>query len=61
MEREETDFDETLSQYGAGYGLYLVLPIFGPSDLRKGASLNAIQIAEALVNRGLLQAKRKAA
>jgi phospholipid-binding lipoprotein MlaA len=39
LEREETDFDETLAQYGAGYGLYLVLPIFGPSDLRKGTSL----------------------
>jgi aspartate-semialdehyde dehydrogenase len=30
-------------------------------NLRKGAALNAVQIAEALVNRGLLQAKRKAA
>jgi aspartate-semialdehyde dehydrogenase len=30
-------------------------------NLRKGAALNAIQIAEALVNRGLLQAKKKAA
>jgi phospholipid-binding lipoprotein MlaA len=39
LEREETDFEETLSGYGAGYGLYLVLPIFGPSDLRKSASL----------------------
>jgi aspartate-semialdehyde dehydrogenase len=30
-------------------------------NLRKGAALNAVQIAEALVNRGLLQAKKKAA
>jgi aspartate-semialdehyde dehydrogenase len=30
-------------------------------NLRKGAALNAIQIAEALVNRGLLEAKKKAA
>jgi aspartate-semialdehyde dehydrogenase len=30
-------------------------------NLRKGAALNAVQIAEALVNRGLIQAKRKAA
>jgi aspartate-semialdehyde dehydrogenase len=30
-------------------------------NLRKGAALNTIQIAEALVNRGLLQAKKKAA
>lgn len=30
-------------------------------NLRKGAALNAVQIAEALVNRGLLKAKRQAA
>src|ERR671916_3298348 len=30
-------------------------------NLRKGAALNTVQIAEALVNRGLLQAKRRAA
>ncbi len=30
-------------------------------NLRKGAALNAIQIAEALINRKLLQAKKKAA
>ncbi len=30
-------------------------------NLRKGAALNAIQIAECLVNRGLLQAKKRAA
>jgi aspartate-semialdehyde dehydrogenase len=30
-------------------------------NLRKGAALNAVQIAEALINRGLLQAKKRAA
>ena len=30
-------------------------------NLRKGAALNAVQIAEAMVNRGLLQAKKRAA
>ena len=30
-------------------------------NLRKGAALNAIQIAEALIKRKLIQAKRKAA
>jgi len=30
-------------------------------NLRKGAALNAIQIAEALLNRGLLKGKKKAA
>jgi phospholipid-binding lipoprotein MlaA len=39
LKMEETHFDDTLAQYGAGYGIYLVIPIFGPSDLRNGASL----------------------
>ncbi len=30
-------------------------------NLRKGAALNAIQIAECLINRKLIQAKRRAA
>ena len=30
-------------------------------NLRKGAALNAIQIAECLINRKLIQAKKKAA
>jgi aspartate-semialdehyde dehydrogenase len=30
-------------------------------NLRKGAALNAIQIAEALINRKLITAKRRAA
>jgi aspartate-semialdehyde dehydrogenase len=32
-----------------------------PDNLRKGAALNAIQIAECLINRKLLSAKKKAA
>jgi uncharacterized protein len=39
MEKADTDFRYTLARYGAGYGLYLVLPLLGPSDLRGGASL----------------------
>jgi phospholipid-binding lipoprotein MlaA len=38
IEKIETDFDDTLTVYGAGYGIYLVLPIFGPSDLRGAAA-----------------------
>ncbi|MGE5535936.1 MAG: Asd/ArgC dimerization domain-containing protein, partial [Acidobacteriota bacterium] len=30
-------------------------------NLRKGAALNAVQIAEVLINRKLIQAKKKAA
>jgi phospholipid-binding lipoprotein MlaA len=39
LERAETDFEDTLIRYGAGYGAYLVLPVFGPSDIRNGLSL----------------------
>jgi phospholipid-binding lipoprotein MlaA len=46
LPREETHFDTTLSRYGAGYGIYLVLPIFGPSDLRGPPSL----VVDALLN-----------
>jgi phospholipid-binding lipoprotein MlaA len=38
LERAGTHFDATLAQYGAGYGVYLVLPLLGPSDVRNGAS-----------------------
>lgn len=39
LERAETHFGDTLGHYGAGYGIYLVLPVLGPSDLRSGASV----------------------
>lgn len=39
IEREDTDFSDTLARYGVGYGAYLVIPIAGPSDLRDGASM----------------------
>jgi len=38
LEKTETHLEETLARYGAGYGIYLVLPLFGPSDLRNGPS-----------------------
>lgn len=38
IEQEETHLDDTLARYGAGYGIYLVLPLFGPSDVRNGVS-----------------------
>lgn len=36
MEKEATYFENTLGRYGINYGIYLVVPIFGPSDLRSG-------------------------
>lgn len=38
LERAPTDFASTLAHYDVGYGTYLVLPFFGPSDLRNGAA-----------------------
>lgn len=41
MKRETTGFADTLSRYGSGYGTYIVLPFFGPSDLRSGVGVVA--------------------
>lgn len=38
LERGPSDFAETLAHYDVGYGTYLVLPFFGPSDLRNAAA-----------------------
>lgn len=38
LERTPSDFAETLAHYDLGYGTYLVLPFFGPSDLRNAAA-----------------------
>lgn len=37
MERHEEDFGQTLGYWGASPGPYLVLPLFGPSDVRDAA------------------------
>lgn len=39
FEPQKTDFDQTLAGYGAGQGVYLVLPLIGPSDTRDAAGL----------------------
>ncbi|WP_232305626.1 MlaA family lipoprotein [Gilvimarinus polysaccharolyticus] len=38
LERAEAHFDDTLIAWGADYGLYIVLPLLGPSDVRDGSS-----------------------
>lgn len=38
---EAKDFGQTLGHYGSGPGPYLVLPIFGPSNIRDGVGLIA--------------------
>ena len=34
LEEKEEDFGQTLAKWGVGDGFYLVLPIFGPSNVR---------------------------
>ncbi|MBI3299787.1 MAG: VacJ family lipoprotein [Elusimicrobia bacterium] len=41
LERTQNGFGATLSRYGAGYGFYVVLPVYGSSDLRSGVGLAA--------------------
>lgn len=35
--KAKADFGQTLGKWGAGHGMYLVLPIMGPSSVRDGA------------------------
>lgn len=37
--KQKEDFGQTLGRYGVGHGPYLVLPIFGPSNLRDGVGI----------------------
>jgi len=39
LEKHNEDFGQTLAVWGVGDGPYLVLPFFGPSNLRDGASI----------------------
>lgn len=37
IEAQKTTFEQTLTRYGTGQGIYLVLPLLGPADTRNGA------------------------
>ncbi|THB79788.1 MAG: VacJ family lipoprotein [Desulfobulbaceae bacterium] len=39
IEPREADFGQTLGKWGVGEGVYLCLPVLGPSSLRDGAGL----------------------
>lgn len=45
MDRHNEDFGQTLGVWGVGEGPYLVLPFFGPSNIRDGAGLIADWVA----------------
>jgi phospholipid-binding lipoprotein MlaA len=48
--RADEDFGQTLGHWGVGPGPYLVLPIFGPSNLRDTTGLVADYFAEKEIN-----------
>jgi phospholipid-binding lipoprotein MlaA len=39
LEQKQEDFGQTLASWGVGDGFYIVLPIFGPSNLRDTAGM----------------------
>jgi phospholipid-binding lipoprotein MlaA len=39
IEKQDADFGQTLGRYGVGHGLYLVLPVIGPTSARDGVGL----------------------
>ena len=39
MEQKQEDFGQTLATWGVGDGFYIVLPIFGPSNVRDTAGM----------------------
>ena len=45
LKRQPEDFGQTLGHYGVGNGPYIVLPIFGPSNLRDTTGLVADAVA----------------
>ena len=50
LPREREDFGQTLGHYGVPAGAYLVLPLFGPSNLRDTTGLVADTVAANNIN-----------
>ena len=46
LEKHNEDFGQTFGRWGAGTGPYLVLPIFGSSNLRDGIGLAADMVTD---------------
>jgi phospholipid-binding lipoprotein MlaA len=44
IKKQDADFGQTLGHYGMGHGIYLVLPVLGPSSIRDGIGLAADQL-----------------
>ena len=50
LPRQKGDFGQTLARWGVGDGPYLVLPIFGPSNLRDAVGLSGDLCTDFYVN-----------
>lgn len=50
LQRQNEDFGQTLGNYGTGNGPYVVLPVFGPSNLRDTTGLVADTVAFSAVD-----------
>ncbi len=46
LEETEEDFGQTLATWGVGDGFYIVLPIFGPSNIRDTAGMVMTYVAD---------------
>jgi phospholipid-binding lipoprotein MlaA len=58
FERHLEDFGQTLGHYGVGNGPFLVLPLFGPSNLRDTSGLVVDRVAmDAIIYDGILRHK----
>ncbi len=57
LQKREEDFGQTLGYYGIGEGVHIVLPIYGPSNLRDTIGLFADGYIDPLSNIGDLKYK----
>ena len=48
LEQKQEDFGQTLASWGIGDGFYIVLPIFGPSNLRDSAGMILTYVTDPL-------------
>ena len=46
LEQKQEDFGQTLATWGVGDGFYIVLPIFGPSNLRDASGMMLTSITD---------------
>lgn len=61
LEKHKEDFGQTLGVWGFETGPYLVLPVFGPRNIRDAAGLSVDWTTNFVLNSGTLSANQKVA